>query len=224
MPLRPRHGGFPSHHHTGSSRQSPGGSTRSRQRRGFGTFLMAGSEIIPGTKESAMTTKSLTRVQTARDVMRREVITVSARINTLELVRMMNRYDVPGAPVVDDARRLVGVVSRADVRGLLRWELGQEIGGGDSATREVFLDEFFRAPPVGRRLLLPENPSLRKYAVEEIVSAAAFSVAPHTPTAIVGRIIRQASLHRLLVVERGRLEGMITPFDLIFPRSGRSWQ
>ncbi len=170
-----------------------------------------------------MTTKSLTRVQTARDVMRREVITVSAKINTLELVRMMNRYDVHGAPVVDDARRLVGVVSRADVRALLRWELGHDSGGDDPTVREGLLDEFFRFPPAGRRVLLPENPGLRNYAVEEIVSAAAFSVAPHTPIPTVRRIIRQASLHRLLVVERDRLEGMITPFDLIFPRNGRSW-
>jgi len=170
-----------------------------------------------------MTTMSLTRVKTARDVMRREVITVGAKISTLELVRMMNRYDVHGAPVVDSARRLVGVVSRADVRALLRWELDVDLGGDDPFVRDGLLDEFFRFPPTGLQVLLPEDPRLRNYAVEEIVSAAAFSVAPHTPIATVRRIIRQASLHRLLVVERDRLEGVITPFDLIFPRSGRSW-
>src|SRR5688572_13629723 len=52
---------------------------------------------------------------TARNVMTRDVITVSPSTPLVDVARMFSEDKISGAPVVDDTDRLVGILSRTDV-------------------------------------------------------------------------------------------------------------
>ena len=51
----------------------------------------------------------------ARDVMTRDVVTVSPRTTVEELARVLMEHHIDGAPVVDDSGSLVGVVTEHDL-------------------------------------------------------------------------------------------------------------
>ena len=61
----------------------------------------------------------------ARDIMTSPVITVSPRTTIPQAIDIMLRSHLSGLPVVDTARRLIGIVSEGDL--LRRAELGTEI-------------------------------------------------------------------------------------------------
>jgi CBS domain-containing protein len=52
---------------------------------------------------------------TAKDIMTREVITVGPRTTVEELARLLMEHHISGAPVVDDAGGLVGIVTENDL-------------------------------------------------------------------------------------------------------------
>ena len=51
----------------------------------------------------------------ARDIMTKEVITVSPGTKVLDLARLLADHKINGAPVVDDEGRLVGVVTQSNL-------------------------------------------------------------------------------------------------------------
>jgi len=58
---------------------------------------------------------------TAREVMRKKVLTVREDMQVLDAVRMMLKKKVSGAPVVDDQYRLIGMLSEKNcIQALLR--------------------------------------------------------------------------------------------------------
>jgi CBS-domain-containing membrane protein len=52
---------------------------------------------------------------TAKDIMTREVITVGPRTTVEELARLLMEHHISGAPVVDEAGGLVGIVTENDL-------------------------------------------------------------------------------------------------------------
>ena len=51
----------------------------------------------------------------ARDVMTRDIITVSPSLKIKDLARILIRNQISGAPVVDKQGKIVGIVSEADI-------------------------------------------------------------------------------------------------------------
>jgi CBS domain-containing protein len=52
---------------------------------------------------------------TAKDIMTRDVVTVSPDLSAGDLAKLLIRNQISGAPVIDAKGRLVGVVSEADL-------------------------------------------------------------------------------------------------------------
>ena len=51
----------------------------------------------------------------ARDIMTHEVITIPARATVRDAARRLSDYHISGMPVVDDAGRIVGIITEADL-------------------------------------------------------------------------------------------------------------
>jgi len=51
----------------------------------------------------------------ARDVMTRDIITVSPNLKIKDLAMILTRNQISGAPVVDKQGKIVGIVSEADI-------------------------------------------------------------------------------------------------------------
>ena len=52
---------------------------------------------------------------TAKDIMTKEVITVTTDVTIEGLARILTKHDISGAPVVDEEGKLIGIVTESDL-------------------------------------------------------------------------------------------------------------
>ena len=148
---------------------------------------------------------------TARDVMQATVKTVSEEMSLLELDREFLLEKVSGFPVVR-GERLVGVVSRSDVVRQLSVE---------SSVSEIVSDYYHDVSglenvPLGKLEDITERMGehLDNLRVRDFMTMRLVTVAPELGVRDVARILVERRIHRVPVVDDGRLVGIITTFDL----------
>ncbi len=172
-----------------------------------------------------MTTKTAPR--TVRDVMQLHVMSVTPDMSVRRLVQLLSTNRISGAPVLDESGKILGVVSSSDVLRLAAQDPGVSFGGGlwrePAARGEEGNDEDGEEVPwyfttLDPGLTFPEeglNGELDDYLVEDIMTPAAFTIAPDEALSEVARFLYRGRIHRALVVDHGMLLGIVTPFDLL---------
>lgn len=156
---------------------------------------------------------------TVADIMQTEPTTVKPNTTVAELTDVLEEESITGVPVVDDAGLVQGVVSVSDVsRAVARQASGRSPGPGrDSPSEEDEPADFFR---FARRLpasLPPELPqsNLGARAVREIMTPATVSVRATAGVGDLARLLTRAGVHRALVLEDGRLVGLVSAMDVV---------
>lgn len=170
---------------------------------------------------------------TAADLMKREIVAVTPETEIPELLRILAREQISGAPVVGPGGEVLGVVSATDVIRLVARL--QEEADGDTGLDPFLLPpeetgdedaEFYLATTGeimvgGRSEHWQGTGILDGYAVRDIMTEAAFAVTPDTPVKELAEFLLRGRIHRALVVEEGRLHGVVTTFDLLRELVGR---
>ncbi len=142
---------------------------------------------------------------TAREIMTREVITVSPETSVEEVARLFAQRRISGVPVVDDQRRVVGVVTQSD---LLKRTREPQL---PMALNILDLHLFLETPGRFRQRL----EKLLGHAVQQVMSSPPVTVEPDTPVAVLARLMEEKKIHTLPVVEGGKLVGIVGKLDLI---------
>jgi CBS domain-containing protein len=147
---------------------------------------------------------------TARDIMESHVVRVSP-LDPLSVVhRLFFEEDINGAPVVDEEDRVVGVITSKD---LLRAASDEhDTARGDPGYFRELLE--FSGPDWDNA---PEGylDRLRERAVEDYMTEEAVAVAPDAAIPEIARLLRANGVHRVLVIDEGRLAGIISTFDMV---------
>ena len=162
-----------------------------------------------------------------REIMQTDVISVRSGTSVAELARLLDEEGISGVPVLDSAGTVVGVVSRTD---LVRFAAsvpahapGEAFWAGLAAVRDDLEaedpDAYFLAPE-SAALVLPGGgdlswPDLDEAVVDEIMTPVAFHVDPDMAIRELARFLVSGRIHRALVVEEGRLVGIVTAFDVL---------
>lgn len=134
------------------------------------------------------------------EVMTRDVISVDYGTLLEEAWELMRRHRIKALPVVDRARRVVGIMTRADL--MRRADLGAYRGFDDR------LRQFIRRS--GR------THSRKAEVVGQVMSTPAQTAGEMTPVVEVIALLGGAGhSHIPIVDDEGRLIGIITPRDLI---------
>jgi len=170
-----------------------------------------------------------------RDLMRTQVVSVTPELTLRDLVDLLAREHLSGAPV-RSGERLVGVVSASDVLSFLAseppvpedhpdyveqgeqapalsWDEGAE--APSAYFTDVWEDVPEELPERFRRVDSAEWDLLEEHTVEEAMSRGLATVAPDTPAVDAARMMLAKSLHRLVVVDQGELVGILTTTDLV---------
>jgi CBS domain-containing protein len=134
---------------------------------------------------------------TAKSVMKRKVITVKENLLASELARLFEAKRISGAPVVDGAGRLVGVVSKSDL-------VRHECEGAD-----LYKDSD-EPLPKGFHV---ENPD--RTTVADIMTPAVIEATEDAPAAELARLMRTRHIHRVFITRDKRLKGIVTTLDLL---------
>jgi CBS domain-containing protein len=162
----------------------------------------------------------------AKDLMRGEVATLAPDDTIETALALFEESGISGAPVVASGR-LVGVLSLSDVSrtehlrgGRLKTQREYELSepAGEERTDELDPDEVFYlkddySPEVLGRELVGD------WMTNEVVS-----VSPEASLAEVCRVMVERKIHRVFVAERGRLQGVLSTFDVVrhLARAGKS--
>lgn len=137
------------------------------------------------------------------ELMNPDVVCLSPKTSVRDAARLLGERGVSGAPVVDEAGALLGVVTQND---LARF-----------AARRLTVDQtgaFFTDEPEYADLRSTPADHLRT-PVERVMSVPVYTVSRDAGVAVAANILRERRVHRLVVTERGRLVGMLSTLDLM---------
>ena len=141
----------------------------------------------------------------ARDIMTKEVITVSPETRVSDLAQTLAGKNLGGVPVVDAEGRLVGIVTQSDLM---------------ARVQELELPPALNILDFHLYLQIPSH-LFRKVekmlgtTVADIMSPKPLTVSPDTPVPRIAALMGQQKIHTLPVVEGGKIVGIIGKIDLI---------
>ena len=132
-----------------------------------------------------------------RDIMTEQPRTVTADTPLRDAAQDMVRAGIGGLPVVDEQRRVIGMLSE---RELMRHMLSAYLQGGSSGTGATSTKT---PPPAARRL------------VRDVMTRQVLCVSPDQPLAEVASIMTSKDVDRVPVVHGGQLVGLLTRGDIV---------
>lgn len=136
----------------------------------------------------------------ARDVMTRDVVTVTPETSVTDIARLLIDRHISGVPVVENDR-VVGIVSEGDL--IRRSEIGTERRAGSWWLR-FFRDEtpveFVKAH--GRK-------------ARDVMTQKVITVSEETPLAEIADLFESNHIKRVPVVSGGRLVGIVSRANLV---------
>jgi CBS domain-containing protein len=139
---------------------------------------------------------------TVRQVMRREVLTVSPTTPLKDVAQLLVDRRISGVPVVDDDGRVLGVVSEADF-------LIKEQGSDQIQHRP--LSRFIGESSATRRAMA----KVAAVTAGEAMTSPAVTVEPFSSIPAAANLMTSRGVNRLPVVDEGRLVGIVTRADLV---------
>ncbi len=141
----------------------------------------------------------------ARDIMTKEVITVSPETLVSDLAQTLTGKNIGGVPVVDADGVLVGIVTQSDlVARVQELELPPAINILD-------LHVYLQIPSH----LFHKVQKMLGATVADIMSRPPVTVAPDTSLAQIAALMDQQKIHTLPVIAGGKVVGIIGKMDLI---------
>lgn len=152
------------------------------------------------------------------DVMIADPTTVSPETGLPEFLDLAVREGISGAPVVDEAGRVVGVVSLHDVIRAIGPDAEHALTGAVPTAERSDASAPDRGPARRRLGDRPGGAAGSPGAprtVADLMTGSVFSVRPETGVAEAARILADAEIHRAPVIREGRLLGLVTTFDLL---------
>ena len=142
---------------------------------------------------------------TARDIMNREVITITDEATVKELARILSIHQIGGVPVINDKGKLVGVVTESD--------LIYQTKKVHIPTVITILDSVFYLENPDK--MEEEMKKMAGIKVKDILTSVPITVTEDTPLDKIATIMAEKSVHTLPVMNKETLVGVIGKKDII---------
>lgn len=138
----------------------------------------------------------------ARDIMTTDVCTLAPTATVLEAAQLLVSRRISGAPVVDAAGRVIGIMSEGDL--IRRAELGTEREW--SGWREFL---------TAKRTLAHEFIRSHASKVGDVMTAPVWTVGEETTLADLAELFEKKNIRRAPVVRDGKLVGIVSRADMV---------
>lgn len=138
-------------------------------------------------------------------VMSRDVVTAAPETSFKELTRLLSEHNISGIPIVDDERKLLGIVTEAD----LLWTEKER----EPKRRSRFLEWF-----IDRKRLAQIEKLASDFRAGDLMTREVVTVEPQTPVREAVLRLLEAGVKRLPVLDpEGRIVGIVSRTDLLSP-------
>lgn len=161
------------------------------------------------------------------DLMQRDVVAVSPDLSLRELLEVFTEQGVSGAPVISGGK-VVGVVSTTDIYDLREDAPNISLDAGTRQELESLprrgAPEFFADSWEPTEVGVPswvqatrdrEWDILDEYRVSDVMTREVISQPSGTALKKAARYMLEAGVHRILVIDRGELQGIVTTTDIV---------
>jgi len=138
----------------------------------------------------------------AHDLMTPDVVTVLPDTPVLAVARLLSDRGISAVPVADAKRHVLGVVSESDLLRNIAGETQKDMG---------FLATLFADP----HRLASEYAKAHGRVAKDVMTSNLISVPPTASAAEIARLMSEKGVHRVLVMEGGRLAGIVSRADLL---------
>lgn len=150
---------------------------------------------------------------TAEDLMSRELVLLPQELSLRTAARWLARDHVSGAPVVDEAGELVGVLSASDI---IKRDRAHNDEESDERRSSYYSEDPFEAPS-------SEYFSREEYSLDALgrelamdwMTPEVVSVGPDATLAEICAVMAKESIHRVFVLKDKRLQGVVSTFDIV---------
>jgi CBS domain-containing protein len=164
---------------------------------------------------------------TVHDLMQTDLVTVPPEMTARELARTLTDQGISGVPVVSDSGALLGVASATDLVRLAAEDVTilaaavprQRGDPEDDAEDDLVVDAFFQ--DVGPADATPwdldslDDGPLDQLTVSDVMTPISFSVEPTASARELADFLVRGRIHRAVVLEDGRLRGIVTTMDIL---------
>lgn len=143
----------------------------------------------------------------ARDIMKREVISVPTSMDLRDLAKLFLQRGITGAPVVDARGELAGVVSQTDL-----------IYYGLTRNDELVLDSLFyqTARMDGQHIQRGfQIEDMNTGVVQDVMTPLVHSVTERASVDAVVRMMTRKHIHRVIVRKGRKVAGIISALDVL---------
>lgn len=171
---------------------------------------------------------------TLREIMSKEVVTLTPDMSLKEVADVFVSEHITGAPVVN-ADRLVGVISTTDLLELepfdmrSRRESTEEIdwdewtpvdAAGEGEPTSFYFTELWArvGPDALEQFRTPDSPEaavLDERTVSDVMTRGVHGLPPGAKVRDAAAYMLEHGIHRVLVLEKGKLIGMVTTTDVV---------
>jgi len=145
-----------------------------------------------------MTTKKA-KGPTAKDVMTKKVSTVTAETSVRQLLELLKQTKFSGFPVVDGGGKAVGLISQNDVL--------RALAAGSSQDRKAGT-KLLEGGGAGADAVLGKS-------VRDLMTPKVLACAPGDALAKVCKTMADNRVHRVVVLEGGKVAGLISATDVV---------
>ncbi len=140
-----------------------------------------------------------------RSIMTREVVTVTEGTTIKDLCSILEEFGLSGVPVVSEAGQLTGIVSEKDI-------IAHQVAGLGPDFVDPDLYELISSKYLGHDELARGR---NRMYVEEVMNRNVVTVAPDADIEEASQVLLEKRLHRMPVVEDGRVVGIVSSMDLL---------
>lgn len=142
---------------------------------------------------------------TAKDIMTKEVLTVTTDVTIEGLARILTKHDISGAPVVDEEGKLIGIVTESD---LIKMEQRLHI--------PTVINIFDAVIYLGSSKKFEEDiKRMAATTVEDIFRKDVVTIAENATIEEIATIMSEKNIHHLPVVKKGKLVGIVGKKDIV---------
>lgn len=146
----------------------------------------------------------------AKDIMSRKLITLAPEMPVTEAAKILTRYKIGGAPVVNQQGDVVGIVSESDlIMQDVRLHFPHFINLLDSY---IFLGSLKKFETLLKKAVAA--------TVKDLMNMQVVSIDPEATVEDVATLLTEKQISRVLVMSEKRLLGIITKGDIVKSLAG----